>query len=281
MKHITYLLLLCSLSAFGQTKSSQVREYLGDRYETGKPTGTVAFRFEKGVLKRTGDGQKTYSDLLTHVTAYSDAANAGALLGIQVDGKNVSPVMKTSMEATGEVQAIPEKYGGDPKPGFWASVPDSLKLESYKAEMIAAKKEVGRELAPRQGFLMWVFRNFILPFLFVVGLIARFVAKSAFAESTHDINGGVLFGRGIAEYGHAARYVLFGIGIVVCVVELVNMAVSDYFIYESLWWWAVKSFIISAATYFVLTRWIVPNPRKETRGIVQSGNGNFQRLNHG
>ena len=221
-------------------------------------------------------------------SAFAQTAPAAAAAGGDMQSTLMSMLPLLLMFAVHRLNyALPalwqlmEKYGGDPKPGFWASVPDSLKLESYKAEMIAAKKEVGRELAPRQGFLMWVFRNFILPFLFVVGLIARFVAKSAFAESTHDINGGVLFGRGIAEYGHAARYVLFGIGIVVCVVELVNLAVKHYFLYESLWWWGIEAAVISFATYFVLTRWIVPNPRKETRGVVQSGNNNFQRLNHG
>lgn len=281
MKHITYLLILCSLSAFGQTKSAQVREYLGDRYETGKPTGTVAFRFEKGVLKRTGDGQKTYSDLLTHVTAYSDAANAGALLGIQVDGKNVQPVMKTSMEATGEVQAIPEKYGGDPKPGFWASVPDSSRLEQYKMEMLESKREFGRQVAPRQAFLFWTYRMFALPILFLLAFMGWLIAKAAYKESKHDPAGFVIFGQRIADIGHLARYFVFGVGGVVFLIEIANDAIQTFFVAENLWWWMFRTVIVGLIAYFVFTRWVVPNPRKETGGMVQGGNNNFQRLNHG
>lgn len=266
MKYLIFLLLLCSAPAIAQ-KSAQVAAYLGqDRYENEKPVGDVTFRFEKATLRRSGDGKKTFAALLTHAALYSDAQNAGALLGIQVAGKTVQP--DGAAMSSGEVQPVPEKYGGPKKPGFWASMPDSSRLEQYKADMIAAKMEAGRELAPRQGFLMWVFHNFVLPILFVIGLLARFVAKSAFNESKHDLMGTVIFGRGIAEYGHTARYVLFGIGIVVCIIELANMAIADYFAYDSLWWWGVKAVIISFATYWVFTTWVVPNPRKETREMM-------------
>ncbi|MFN0013617.1 MAG: hypothetical protein ACKVU2_03635 [Saprospiraceae bacterium] len=67
------------------TKSEQVEHYLGThRYKNERPKGTVKFVFQKAVLKRLGDGKKTYEQLLYNERYFSNRNNAGKLVSIQV-----------------------------------------------------------------------------------------------------------------------------------------------------------------------------------------------------
>ena len=99
------------------TKSEQVERYLGKfRYENDKPLGTVKFVFQEAVLKRQGDGKKTYEQLLFNERYFSNRDNAGRLIGIQVvyKGKTttIRPESPTDPE---EVEAPVEKPKTKPK----------------------------------------------------------------------------------------------------------------------------------------------------------------------
>jgi hypothetical protein len=90
------LLFLCGpfvLSA--TTKTQQVEHYLGKyRYEHDRPKGIVKFIFQKAVLKRNGDGAKTYKQLLLIERFFSNDDNAGRLIGIQVVYKNQTSTIR-------------------------------------------------------------------------------------------------------------------------------------------------------------------------------------------
>ncbi len=73
------------LSAFSATKTEQVEQYLGtERYKRERPVGIVKFVFQRAVLKRQGDGKKTYEQLLTGEPGFSNRDNAGRLKSIQI-----------------------------------------------------------------------------------------------------------------------------------------------------------------------------------------------------
>lgn len=278
MKYNILFLALTIAATCAAQKSEHVRNYLGARYETEAPTGDVVFRFEKAALRRTGDGQKTWRALLTHTATYSDGDDAGALLGIRVNGQTVPPEGRKAESATAAVPILPKADGG----GMWSGVPDSSRLEQYKTQMLADKARFGRELAPRQDFLFWTYRNFALPILFFVALIFWLIAKAAYKESLHDPAGFVIFGQRIVDIGHLARYFVFGIAGVVMLIEIANDAVSTFFVSDSLWWWMGRTVVKGAVAYFIFTRWIVPNPRvSDNGGMVRPvGGGNFNnRLN--
>lgn len=274
MNKLIFLLLLCSVAAAGQ-KSVHVARYLGDiRYKSAPPAGQVKFAFERAVLLRTSDGRKTYAQILLDAPQFSDSDNAGGLLGIQVNGETVMPEGKKEGAAAAVVPTLPEQSGKT----FWQDVPDSSKLEEYKREMLEGKARFGKELAPRQAFLFWTYRRFAMPILFLFALVGWLIAKAAYNESRYDLSGFVIFGNRIADVGHLARYWVFGIAGICFLIEIVNMAVRDFFVSDNLWWWLIKSIGIGIVFYFVFTRLVVPNPRVADTMHNQQGN-NFPRLN--
>ena len=274
---ILFPLLLCALS-LGAQKSVHVARYLGDiRYQSAPPAGQVKFAFERAVLLRASDGKKTYAEVLRSAPQFSDADNAGHLLGIQVNGQTVMPESPKEPEG-GKVETLP-KSDIPTAGGFWSDVPDSTELERLKAEMLAEKREFGRQLAPRQQFLIWQYRQFIMPILVFIGIVFRFWAASAFAESRYAAAGFLIFGYRIVDIGHMARFVVFIIGGIMATVEIVNDGLQTYFTSNSLWWWIFRAILISLVLKFLFTNWVVPNPRVvDTQG--QMG-GNFLPLNRG
>ncbi|MCS7035311.1 MAG: hypothetical protein RMJ33_04620 [Saprospiraceae bacterium] len=67
------------------TKTEQVEQYLGtERYKRERPVGIVKFVFKRAVLKRQGDGKKTYEQLLISEPGFSNRDNAGPLKSIQI-----------------------------------------------------------------------------------------------------------------------------------------------------------------------------------------------------
>ena len=272
MKRIIYLLLLCNLSAFAQ-KSSQVREYLGQRYETEKPTGVVTFRFEKGVLRRTGDGSKTWADLLTHVTAYSDASNAGALLNVQVAGKNVQPVIKTNLEAAGSAQPIPEKYGGGSETILWDSATTAIRIEEMKRDFDQKKGVFLGQSMQWWNFVMYIANSIFYILLCFLGL-CRYAAVAATNEYRIDSFGNTKYGRWVVGFGIFATSITFFITMLVMCVFLLNiftrLSMGDIAgIFGIFFSW---NFALVLGWFFILhqagkiTDWVVPNPKVRDNG---------------
>lgn len=98
----SFTLLLCVLLVSGAattleaaTKSERVERYLGTyRFKNDRPLGTVKFIFQKAVLKRRGDGKKTYEQLLFNEHLFSNRDNAGKLIGIEVVYKGKTTEIK-------------------------------------------------------------------------------------------------------------------------------------------------------------------------------------------
>lgn len=92
------------------TKSEQAERYLGSfRYKNDRPLGTVKFIFQKAVLKRQGDGKKTYEQLLFNERYFSNRDNAGRLIGIQIVYKEkTTTILPESPKDPDEVEAPPK-----------------------------------------------------------------------------------------------------------------------------------------------------------------------------
>lgn len=102
--------LACAvLPLHAATKSEQVERYLGSyRYKNDRPRGTVKFIFQKAVLKRQGDGKKTYEQLLYNERYFSNRDNAGRLIGIQVVHRDkTSTILPESAKDPDEADAPP------------------------------------------------------------------------------------------------------------------------------------------------------------------------------
>ncbi|MBK8923510.1 MAG: hypothetical protein IPM81_18760 [Saprospirales bacterium] len=102
------LFSVCALTSLqAATKSEQLERYLGSfRYKNDRPLGTVKFIFQKAVLKRQGDGKKTYEQLLFNERYFSNRDNAGQLIGIQIVHKGVtSTIRPESPKDPDEVEA--------------------------------------------------------------------------------------------------------------------------------------------------------------------------------
>lgn len=113
------LLFVCGpLSSFALTKSQQVERYLGKyRYEHDRPKGIVKFIFQKAVLKRNGDGTQSYAQLLISNEYYSNEANAGNLIGIQVVYKDrATTILPEAPDKPFEINEKPAKKTNRPAP---------------------------------------------------------------------------------------------------------------------------------------------------------------------
>lgn len=276
------LILLCSAAAVAQSKTAQLKAYLGeDRAQYFAPqAGPVKFVFDDATLERRADGSATIIDLLHADPYYTDANNMGRLLAVVVSegGKlKLVPKQKPSAPAPAgggtpgassltPVSALPVKRGGT----FWDNIPDSSELEVMKAAAIAGKKEFGRELRPRQQFVDWCFKNFALPILFLIGVVAFYIAKVSSEESAISRSGWPVFSRSMSGPREWSVFVLSCDCWVVGIYTIVMDAVSTFFSDTTLWWWIARSLFVLFLTYR-FTRWIIPNPR-----IIRTGGGSYQ-----
>ncbi|MCC6462836.1 MAG: hypothetical protein IT260_20380 [Saprospiraceae bacterium] len=149
------LLSLCAQPALlhAATKSEQVERYLGSfRYQNDKPLGTVKFIFQDAVLKRQGDGKKTYEQLLYNERFFSNRDNAGRLIGIQIvykgKTKTVRPESPTDPDEV-EAPAVKKpaaKPATKPAPKVVNRAPAST--TSNQAEPIPVRAAVATSIDP-------------------------------------------------------------------------------------------------------------------------------------
>lgn len=283
----TFIFLLCSLLMFGQSKSEQVKNYLGKRAELSAPAGQVSFVFERLELTRTANGNHTWLQVLQSGTFFNNADDAGRLQAVYAGDKKVLGQSKepaqpqritTARMDSGSAVPIPEEVGPG---GFWASIPDSNQLEGYKATTNEAIRNFGKELRPRQEFTFWMFCRLALPIIFLVWLASALIAKAAFNELGNGE--GVFFFRDMQWWGYGARGVCFGAVAIAVLVWVINGALIDFFAGSSLWGWMFQSFCKGLLGYFVITV-LTPNP---PAGYVYvnrgggSGGGNYKALGKG
>jgi len=267
------LLLICVSGALSAQKSAQVSNYLGQyRYDNVKPAGEVKFIFEKVILKRGGKGDKTYKQLLRDGISYTDADNAGRLVGITVSGQVIEAesagavVMPkkqgrmVSSIATSETRPIPDAL----------SIPDSVameqKLEGVKTQVDKWRSEVWKSIRPVWAFVMWFFTSILAPVLVLLGGWMRYIAKSAAGEGAVNSWGGSIFGP-FMVWVHQN----FSASLMVIVWTAATILLFDSFLWLVWWgfslWSIIPVWLLELWIAQALTNWIVPNVR-----VISNGN---------
>lgn len=141
------LVILCSLSAFGQKFEQVNRTEIAGKVP---PANTaVVFQFEHSDLQRVADGRRTYAELLKAVPNYRDSGG-GKLLSVWA-GKEVvyqaNEVERSAHPETKSAAMRPYSQAVDPGQGGF-QMPDSVtsaemaervKYEIWKAEELASK----------------------------------------------------------------------------------------------------------------------------------------------
>lgn len=266
------LILLTACTLASAQKSAQVSAYLGQyRYDNVKPSGEVKFIFEKAVLKRGGKGDKTYRQLLRDGISYTDADNAGRLVGITVAGQVIeaesagaSAVQKNdarmvSNMATSETRPIPDAL----------SIPDSVameqKLEGVKTHVQKWRSEIWKSIRPVWAFVMWFFTSILAPLLVLLGGWMRYIAKSAAGEGAVNSWGGSIFGP-FMVWVHQN----FSASLMVIVWTAATILLFDSFLWLVWWgfslWSIIPVWLLELWIAQALTNWIVPNVRVISHG---------------
>lgn len=260
---VMFIVLFLSAGISAQ-KSVQVENYLGEyRYQNDRPKGEVKFVFQKAVLPRTGDGAKTYRELLPSGYMFSDRDNAGKLIGITVSGATIQPEAPVKKEgsqrmvshvATGEVRPIPDAY----------AIPDSVavgqKLEGVKHQVESWKAGAWAAIKPVWAFVMWFFTSILAPFLIGLGGLCRYISKTAAGESAVNLYGAAIFGRfmhGAHQNTSALLMIIVWAGAVVLLLDSFMWLVWwDFSLWTAIPVWVVELWLAQA-----VTNWIVPNVR--------------------
>lgn len=149
----SFTLLFCAFLMTGAittlsaaTKSEQVERYLGTyRYKKDRPLGTVKFIFKQAVLKRRGDGKKTYEQLLFNERFFSNRNNAGRLIGIEIvyKGKTIE-IQPESRKNPEEADAEPEPKTRPKSKSRLIETDSEPTSESGKAESVSPSKKKSR-----------------------------------------------------------------------------------------------------------------------------------------
>lgn len=283
-------LMLCAAS-----KTQQVERYLGKyRYEHDRPRGIVKFIFQKAILKRNGDGSKTYEQLLIGEQYFSNEANAGNLIGIQVLYKDqvstIRPeapdkpvVIKEKPNQKPRRQPEPQETIADDTPAAPPVVKDPVRPNARRPQAVSAAQpffatdsvalaeniddvkdrintwqgRMWHTVRPIWGFFMWVF-NSIIVLLICLGGLCRYVARTAASESLISSYGRIIVGRWIVSAHQNAAAMLLIITWIIAIVMLID--VFMWLVYHSFPVWVL--ILIWFPILWVaekLTSWIVPN----------------------
>jgi hypothetical protein len=272
------MIFICTAaSSFAATKTQQVEHYLGSyRYQNDKPVGIVKFVFQKAILKRAGDGKKTYQYLLLNEPYFSNEDNAGHLIGIQlVQNGHTSTIRPESPDKPGAdvTQDVPtanaSAISGDPvrprsNPKMTGSkdfIPDSARLaeniNQAKEKITGWKGRMWQTVRPIWEFVMWIFNSVII-LLICFGGLCRYVAQTAASESMINSYGRIIVGRWIVTAHQNAAAMLLLITWIIAIVMLLD--VFMWLVYLNLPIWSL--IVIWFPILWIaekLTNWIVPN----------------------
>jgi len=269
-------LFLCTWSfSFAATKSQQVERYLGTfRYENDKPLGTVKFIFQKAVLKRKGNGKKTYQYLLFNEPFFSNEDNAGRLIGIQIvhngktttirpeapDKQGIDPGGIPASPAAVSIQQDPVRPRGALGPSG-ITIPDSSTiahtLDETKQTISGWQARMWQSVRPIWEFVMWIFSSVII-LLICFGGLCRYVAKTAASESLINSYGRIIVGRWIVSAHQNAAAMLLLITWIIAIVLLIDVFMWLVYLNLPVWTLVVIWFPILWLAER-LTDWIVPN----------------------
>lgn len=267
-----FAFVMCMAFASMAQKSVHVRRYLGElRYTQDMPTGEVDFVFRNRVYTRNAGGSKTWGQLLTDAPGYSDADDAGKLVGITLDGKVVAPAKKQGSEQAQSAVPVPDEVETLPKTrGFFESLPDSSELAVMKRQSIIERRQQWQKVEPTLDYVMWRFWHFM--FLIIgIGGILWVLSKASATDAIHDLSGYPLIGNAITWLHISTKTVLFLILCIPTVVILGADVIRYYYTQEFSFVWLFKYAAVCWAWYYGFQK-IIPNSPGGAGPMSRMGN---------
>lgn len=270
-----FALLFAANFATAQTKSVELRKYLGERCEMPAPAGEVFFRYEGVTISRKNDAKKplTFSQLLASSPAFTDS-DAGKLQKVYTrtnvfapqpaapEPPAQQPAPVAQQQRTGAPAYDPVRpYGADGQPNPAFMLPDSaslaLTIDESKEKITGWKAKLWQMAKPVWGLFMWIF-NSILALLVCFGGLCRYVAKTAAQETVMTTYGRVIVGRWIIAAHENAAAMLIVVTWVIVIVMLIDIFMWLVWLKITLWLLVLIWFPILWIAE-KLTNWIVPN----------------------
>ena len=301
--HITAITLLVCLQAFGQSKTRQVDEAIGMRIrEIPTRQDKITFAFDEGgkerYYNRTGDGKKTYTELLQAVSGLITFNDEGGRLisivkngEVIAKGEAVEVVNKAPAGNRNAVYYEPSQSGDPVRPRILPtsqevantprtdetvgySVPDSTeivrKIDEAKEKITGWKQQMWADIKPVWGFVMWCFSSIIVLLVCFAG-ICRYVAKTSTNESLINSYGRTIVGGWIVKAQQNAAQMTLVLTWIIAIVLLLDFFMWMVFLNLPLWTMLVVWFPVLWVAERI-TDWMVPNINMVGAKGAPSGN---------
>ena len=301
--HITAITLLVCLQAFGQSKTRQVDEAIGMRIrEIPTRQDKITFAFDEGgkerYYNRTGDGRKTYTELLQAVVGLITFNDEGGRLisivkngEVIAKGEAVEVVNKAPAGNRNAVYYEPSQSGDPVRPRILPtspevantprtdetvgySVPDSTeivrKIDEAKEKITGWKQQMWADIKPVWGFVMWCFSSIIVLLVCFAG-ICRYVAKTSTNESLINSYGRTIVGGWIVKAQQNAAQMTLVLTWIIAIVLLLDFFMWMVFLNLPLWTMLVVWFPVLWVAERI-TDWMVPNINMVGAKGAPSGN---------
>ena len=287
---LSAVLILACLQAFGQSKTRQVDEAIGTRSrEIPTREDKITFAFDEGgkerYYNRTGDGRKTYTELLQAVGGLiSFKDEGGRLISIVKNGEVIArgpdvEIVNRAPAGNRNATYLEPSQTGDPvRPRILPtsqevantprtdetveySVPDSTeivrKIDEAKEKITGWKRKMWADIKPIWEFVMWVFSSVIVLLVCFSG-ICRYVAKTSTNESLINSYGRTIVGGWIVKAQQNAAQMTLVLTWIIAIVLLLDFFMWMVFLNLPLWTMLVVWFPVLWVAERI-TDWMVPN----------------------
>ena len=249
---IFFLLLLPTLMS-AQTKTSEIKSYLGERYNSVAAAGNWDFYFQTTTIIRKSDGTKTFPQLLAGASNWSDGTD-GKLEQIRCNGKLYTDMRK--QQAQDEKAAIKTRMVGNTNL-------DSLKIADGVQNIV--------ENGPIAILQFWASEAFKYIAVFFIALINLFFFFTSACLNETKINriGVSIVGRWmyiVGSWFSGIQNLIVISVLAFCLVTFFALILTETFwefvTSSSMWYLFKTALCFGAGTWAALqiTDWLTPEP---------------------
>jgi len=189
MKKLIILISVLCAAAFvsAQSKTSEIKGYLGERYNSVAAPGNWDFYFQTVTIIRKSDGTKTFPQLLASAPNWSDGSD-GALEQIRWNGKLLTDMRKQQTQVEKPIQ----------KPRMVSNYVGQI-------DSMQIAEQIDRVVKDGPGWIAgiwnsWWFNSLAILFMFCLSTL-YFLSKACLNEVKINNAGIVTFGRWMYIFG--------------------------------------------------------------------------------
>lgn len=281
MEKTKYIILLLLLPTFAiaQSKTSEIKGYLGERYNTVAAAGNWDFYFQTVTIVRKSDGTKTFPQLLASAPNWSDGSD-GKLEQIRCNGKLYTDMRKQQAQ--------------DEKPAQKVRM-----VSNYvgKIDSMQIAEQIDRAVKEGPGWIAgiwnsWWFNSLAILFMFALSTL-YFLSKACLNEVKINNAGIVTFGRWMYIFGCWVAGIQWFVALFACTFLLITfMALFISGTWEAFFFsWAVWSLAFTGIVFKVIVGYTLalfdkltpepPNAIDQNRIGITFNNGGGNALPQG